>query len=93
VAAAGPISVAPVEPAVVAQRMVHSLAYERGELLRAYQQFRFAFPDRESPAIEGAPARELRALTEALARAPAFEIRHPYPVPLAALYHAAQAFC
>jgi hypothetical protein len=93
VAAAGSISVAPVEPAVVAQRMVHSLAYERGELLRAYQQFRFAFPDRESPAIEGAPARELRALTEALARAPAFEIRHPYPVPLAALYHAAQAFC
>jgi hypothetical protein len=93
VAAAGPISVAPAPPEVIAQRMVHSLAYERADLLRAYQQFRFAFPDRESPAIEGAQARELGALTQALAGAPAFEIRHPYPVPLAALYHAAKPYC
>ena len=92
-AAAGPISVAPASPQAIAERMVHSLAYERSELLRAYQQFRFAFPGRESPALEGAPAQELRALTQALAGAPAFEIRHPYPVPLTALYHAAQPYC
>ncbi|HUS16381.1 MAG TPA: hypothetical protein VM536_15395 [Chloroflexia bacterium] len=84
--------VAPEDPAAIAARMVSSLAYERSSLWTAYQQYRFAFPDRRSPLIEGAREQELAILTDALAGKPAFEIVHPYPVPLSDLYAAAAPY-
>ena len=73
--------------------MVSSLEYERGALTTAYQQFRFAFPDRVSPALETLRERERALLTDALADLPAYEIRHPYPVPLHDLHAAADPYC
>lgn len=87
------ISVSPVQPEVIASRMVSSLAYERAALLTAYQQFRFAFPERTNRLIEIAREEELRLLTQAFAGKPAFEVRHPYPVPLPDLYRATARFC
>jgi hypothetical protein len=87
-----PIGITPVAPHEIAARMVSSLAYERGRLLSAYQQFRFAFPARSNALIETAREREERLLAQAFAGVPAYEIRHPYPVHLADLYRAAASF-
>jgi hypothetical protein len=85
--------VVPTDPKTVAQRMVGSLEYERAALTTAYQQFRFAFPDRVSPALETVRERERALLADALADLPAYEIRHPYPVALHELYAAADPYC
>lgn len=86
-------SVVPTDPKTVARRMVSSLEYERRALATAYQQFRFAFPDRISPALDTVRERELALLGDALADLPAYEIRHPYPVALHDLHDAAAPYC
>jgi hypothetical protein len=85
--------VTPLDAAEVAQRMVSSLAYERAALTTAYQEYRFAFPDRVNPLLEQARELELRLLTRALAGVPAYELRHPYPVWLHDLREAATPYC
>ncbi len=77
----------------VAARMVASLEFERARLTTAYQQFRFAFPDRGNPLLDTLRDRERALLTDALADLPAYEIRHPYPVALRDLYAAAERYC
>jgi hypothetical protein len=77
-----------VTPSEIARRMVASLAFERRALLARYEQFRFAFPDRHSEILETAREREFEYLNQALEGRPAYEIVHPYPVPLHALYEA-----
>jgi hypothetical protein len=69
--------------------MVASQAHERRPLFEAYERFRFAYPERRAPALEGVPEEELRLLQDALAGRPAHEVSHPYPVPLPLLYEAA----
>jgi hypothetical protein len=83
------VAVLPAAGAQVASRMVNSLAFERGALLTAYRQYRFAFPERRSAVIENLSVDEERILTRALADVPAFELRHPYPVRLEELRRAA----
>lgn len=74
----------------VAQRMVASQAYERRQLFAAYDHFRFAFPDRRSEFLEHAHEQELRLLSQAFADKDAYEIVHPYPVPLDELSRAVE---
>ena len=73
--------------------MVSSLEFERAPLTTAYQQFRFAFPDRVSAALETVHEREPALLVDALDDLPTYEIRHPYPVRLHELYDAADPYC
>jgi hypothetical protein len=68
--------------------MTHSLMYERSELLSYYQRFRFAFPDRANPLLEGADTRAAQLLSRCLMGVPAIELLHPYPVDIPALYNA-----
>jgi hypothetical protein len=82
----GGTSVRPVEPEEVAARMVASQRYERRALLAAYDHFRFAFPERRNTFLEEASESERRLLLAAFAGRPAFDVRHPYPVPLRELY-------
>ena len=86
-------TVVPTDPKTVARRMVSSLEFERAPLTTVYQQFRFAFPDRVSPALDTVRERELALLVDALDDLPAYEIRHPYPVRLHELYDAADPYC
>lgn len=76
----------PIEPAEIAARMAFSLQYERAPLLAAYQQFRFAFPDRVNPVIETAAERERALLERVLAGKPSYAVEHPYPVDLSRLF-------
>ena len=75
-----------IEPAEVARRMAASLEYERGPLLDAYAQFRFAFPDARNEHIERAPERERALLGAVFDGKPAHVVQHPYPVDLERLY-------
>ena len=75
-------TVAPMDPAEVADRMVASLAYERQPLLGFYEAFRFAFPGVVNPALESARDLEHQRLTAALGGVPTFRVDHPYPVSL-----------
>jgi hypothetical protein len=74
----------------VAERMAASLRWERRSLMAAYDEFRFAFPDRRSPRLESASEREHMLLRDALSGRPAYEISHPYPVALPELRRVAE---
>lgn len=70
----------------VAARMLASLEHERHGLLAAYQQFRFAFPDRRSRVLDEAPVIEAGLINQVLGGRPATWLRHPYPCDLESLY-------
>jgi hypothetical protein len=68
--------------------MTASLEFERSPLLRAWAQYRYAFPTARNKAIEEATWMERDILVRALADVPATEIVHPYPPSLDDLYTA-----
>jgi hypothetical protein len=82
------ITVRPIAPEAVVERMLFSLAEEDQRLSSCYHKFRFAFPGRANAFLESRDERRRALLSAALAGRPAFEVRHPYPVPLPALYDA-----
>ncbi|MDQ3492797.1 MAG: hypothetical protein M3452_06005 [Chloroflexota bacterium] len=69
----------PIDAPELVSRMTASLAHERHELLTFYRHFRFAFPNLESSALEGAERMEAALLEQALASLPVSWLRHPYP--------------
>jgi hypothetical protein len=87
------ITVRPLSPAEVAQRMVHSLQYERQNFMSHYQKFRFAFPERRNELIERAEEMQFGLLLRAFEGKPTYEVSHPYPVSLPALFDATRALC
>ena len=80
-------------PKTVAQRMVSSLEFERAPLTTAYQQFRFAFPDRVSAALDTVRERELALLVDALDGPARLRDPPPVPGPLHDLCDAADPYC
>jgi hypothetical protein len=82
------VVVRPVDPSEIARRMVFSLGEERADLLACYRKFRFAFPERQSSLLEGAEAREREMLGRALGGLEAYEVLHPYPAPIPAMFQA-----
>jgi hypothetical protein len=84
----GETRILPADGRDIAERMAASLAYERRTLWVAYEQFRFAFPERTNAVLESAREREQDLLLQVFSGRAAHEIRHPYPVDLPALYRA-----
>lgn len=82
------VTVRPLDPREVAERMVHSLRLERSEFLDYYSKFLFAFPRQRNELIEKADAIELDLLTHALADKEAYAVYHPYPVSIPVLFDA-----
>lgn len=87
------IVIEPIDAAEVAERMCFSLAEEDQRLVSCYHKFRFAFPGRRNELIEEAAERRREMLHEALRGRRAYEVRHPYPVSLPALYRALEPYC
>ncbi len=79
------ITVELVEQAEVARRMAASLVEERARFLAHYRQFRFAFADRSSPALESAAADEARLLTALFGHGQCAQVSHPSPCDIASL--------
>ena len=75
-----------IDPAELASRVVHSTAYERRDLLAHYEMLRFAFPGRRNAVLEDGTRREEEVLVNAFAGRPCFELRHPFPAPVPALF-------
>jgi hypothetical protein len=69
-----------IEPDEIADRMRFSLRYERLDLIAAYSQFRYAFPEAANPVLEHADALQYELLVRALAGKPSYVVAHPYPV-------------
>lgn len=90
---AGEVTVEPIDPLEVADRMAFSLQHERLDLMTAYLKFRFAFPNDANPLIERAGELERELLESVLAGKRAYLVRHPYPVSIDALYDAMRPFC
>jgi hypothetical protein len=87
------VRVRPLEGRAVAERMLFSLAEEDQRLVSCYHRFRFAFPGRSCALLDTAHERRRALLHAALDGVPAFEVRHPYPVELPALYAALAEVC
>jgi hypothetical protein len=87
------ITVQPIAPQEVAERMLFSLAEEDQRLASCYLKFRFAFPQRRNELMERAHELRRALLQAALAGKSTFEVRHPYPVSLPELYRALEKVC
>ncbi len=79
------VIVEPIAGEEVAQRMVHSIRHEWLDLWTAYLKWRYAFPDRPNPILDGLEATLGARLARALGGRTAVSLRHPYPPDLAAL--------
>jgi hypothetical protein len=82
------IRVEPIAAGEVADRMLFSLEAERERLMACYRKFRFAFPERANPLIEGARELQRALLSKALEGRKAYAVYHPYPVEIPALFEA-----
>jgi hypothetical protein len=87
------IDVCPVDPMAVARRMIASNCYEQQPLLTTYLAYQFAFPERRNAFLDGARALQAEILSSALAGKDAYEVRHPYPCDLGALFEAMAPAC
>lgn len=82
------MTVTPITPAEVAQRMVFSLQEERQELMSFYHKFRFAFPASRNELLEQAEERQRTLLLRMLADKETYALYHPYPFSLPLLFDA-----
>lgn len=82
------IDVAVADPLDVARRAAMSFLFEVGDLMGHYQRFRYAFPDRANPRLDGLAADYTTAITAALREVPAITVAHPYPLAIPRLYDA-----
>lgn len=81
-------TVEPATAADVARRATESFLFETADLLGHDRRFRFAFPDRANPHLDGLDERHRTALAHGLRDVPAILVRHPYPVEIPTLYDA-----
>jgi hypothetical protein len=82
------ITVQPIDPDEVAQRMVFSLQYEQIDFINNYLKFRFAFPELVNSFIENSEKLQRDTLKKVLAGKEAYVVYHPYPVSIPDLYDA-----
>lgn len=75
----------------VARRMAASLSVERAPFMADYLQFRYAFPDAASKAVETAETLEADLLSRVLAGRRASTVGHPYPCDIAELGRAVRS--
>jgi hypothetical protein len=80
------ISVEPITPQEIAQRIVFSLQEERQELMSFYHKFRFAFPERQNQLLEQTEALQRQILLRVLDDKRTLAVHHPYPFSLPSLY-------
>jgi hypothetical protein len=82
------ITIQPIDPQEIAQRMVFSLQDERLDFMVYYLKFRFAFPEAGNELIDNAEEIQRDILHKILVGKKAFSVYHPYPVSIPALYDA-----
>lgn len=87
------ILITPVDPAVVAKRMIASIRFEQLPFMEQYLSFKFAFPDRKNDFLDNVHEIQYDILRRALAGKESYEVRHPYPVSFQELYNKMKPLC
>jgi hypothetical protein len=87
------VTVRPMDAHEVSRRMVFSLQEEQSNLMSFYRKFRFAFPGATNGLLETSLQLQTEILNRVLAGKEAYEVLHPYPVPLPSLYEAIRDRC
>lgn len=87
------IDVRPIDPQDVAARMAASLQHEQRVFQSYYWKFRFAFPERRNELVESSHDLQRQILSRALEGKETYEVAHPYPVEIPALFSAIRARC
>jgi hypothetical protein len=82
------ISIQPVAPEEIAERMVFSLQEEQQRFLSYYRKFRFAFPGAQNSLVEETASRQREELLRLLSKKEAYTVYHPYPLSLPTLFKA-----
>jgi hypothetical protein len=90
---ASDVTVRPIDPQEIAQRMVFSLQEEQRDFISYYLKFRFAFPKVSNELIEESESLQRQALTRVLEGKDAYIVNHPYPVPIPSLFEAMRPYC
>ncbi|MCI0395966.1 MAG: hypothetical protein L0332_31530 [Chloroflexi bacterium] len=80
------VTVQPIEPEEISQRMVFSLQEEQQELNGYYRKFCFAFPTCRNELLECSAERQRHLLQQALAGKETYVVYHPYPAPIPRLF-------
>lgn len=82
------VTLAPIDPAIVARRATQSFLFELSDLLGHYRRFRFAFPTRSNPLLDELESRYEAIAVNALSNVSAVSVGHPYPLEIDRLYKA-----
>ncbi len=87
------IIVEPSDADAIAERMLASHEFEYSGLVRLYNAYKFAFPDRRNDLLENLWDTQRQLLGPVLRNKPAFTVARPYPVSLSTLYQQMAPFC
>ncbi len=87
------ITVQPIRPQEIAQRMVFSLQEERMDFMSYYLRFRFAFPDISNSFIEQVEEIQREILTKVMAGKETYAVYHPYPFSIPELFEVLRPYC
>ena len=87
------ITVQPVNPQEIVERMVFSLQEERREFFSYYRKFRFAFPEVSNSLIDQAEEIQRKILAKVMAGKEAYSVYHPYPFSLPELFEVTRPYC
>ncbi len=82
------IVVTAADPLDLARRATTSFMFEMADILGHYQRFRYAFPDRANPWLDGLETRYAEAIADGFRGVPALTAAHPYPLAIPRLYDA-----
>jgi hypothetical protein len=82
------IEVSPADPTDVARRAATSFMFEMADILGHYQRFRYAFPDRPNPWLDGLEARYVAAIEAGFRDVPALGAAPPSPMAIPRLFDA-----
>ena len=86
-------TVAPIDPAEIAERMLQSNLLEFAPLFEHYRAFRFAFPALENPLLESFESTLKSLLDNLFEGKSCYKVLHPYPVDFQELFEKMQPFC
>ncbi|MEW6404342.1 MAG: hypothetical protein AB1649_21290 [Chloroflexota bacterium] len=87
------VTIQPIDPQIIAQRMVFSLQEEQMKLISYYRKFRFAFPTAANELIEQSESLQRQTLARVLSGKDAYAVYHPYPVPIQSLFDTIRPYC
>jgi hypothetical protein len=87
------VTLLPVDPQEIARRMVFSLQEEQMSFTSSYWKYRFAFPEAANDLVESSRQIQSEILKQALEGKEAYEVLHPYPVRIPALFEKIERGC